>query len=233
MSDTPVGIYTIGQTPRLDLTAGLASRLASFRLELRGALDGLHPDEIPACRPGGYPLETRLRDGTRIVADADFLQPRLQEGIAELDADVRAHLVLCAGPFPLLTAGRPLFRPFDIAANEMSAHGHQSLELLVPFAAQAAPAARKWEAAGFSCRVHTLAERPEEQPVAHWFADRLADASADAVMFDYVGFPPAILDEVREEIGTPVFDAGHLAIDELERTLRPTTNATEDRGTER
>ena len=221
MGDTPVGIYTIGQTPRPDLTAGLAGRLASFRLELRGAIDGLRRDEIPACRLGGYPLETRLSDGTRIVADADFLQPLLQESIAELDADVGAHLVLCAGPFPLLTARRPLLRPFDIAANEMSARGHRSLELLVPFAAQAGPATRKWEATGFSCRVHVLAEKPEERSVAHWLADRLAGAPADAIMFDYVGFPAAILDEVREEIGTPVFDAGHLAIDALERTLRP------------
>jgi protein AroM len=219
MRDTPVGIYTVGQTPRPDLTESLARRLPSCRFELRGAIDGLGPRQIAACRPAGYPLETRLQDGTRIVADAEFLQPRLQASISELDADVRAHLVLCAGPFPLLTARRPIFRPFDIAAGEMLARGHRSLELLVPFAAQAGPAAGKWEAVGLSCRVHTLTDAPEERPVADWLGDRLAGTPADAIMFDYVGFPAAILDALRKQTGTPVFDAGDLALDELARSM--------------
>lgn len=220
MSDTPVGIYTIGQTPRPDLTAGLASRLGSARFEIRGAIDDLDRDEIPACRADGYPLETRLRDGTRVVVDACFLEPRLQLAVTELDVDVRAHLILCAGPFPSLTARRPLIRPFEIAAAEMSTRGHMSLEVMVPFAAQAAPAARKWETAGFTCRMQVLAAKPEERPAARWLVDRLAGASADAVLFDYVGFPVEILEVVQREIGIPVFDAGHLAVGELQRTLR-------------
>lgn len=220
MSDTPVGIYTIGQTPRPDLTAVLASRLGPFRFEIRGAIDDLDGDEIPASLPGGYPLETRLRGGTRVVVDAGFLEPRLQEAIAELDSEVRAHLVLCAGPFPSLVARRPLIRPFDVAAAEMSARGHRSLEVMVPFAAQAAPAALKWKAAGFACRMHVLAKKPEKRPVAGWLAERLAGASVDAIMFDYVGFPVAILEDVQRGIAVPVFDAGHLAIEELRRTMR-------------
>jgi hypothetical protein len=43
--------------------------------------------------------------------------------------------------------------------------------------------------------------------------------SADALVFDYVGFPAAISDEVAAEIDTPVFDLGHLAMNALEGKL--------------
>lgn len=219
MSDTAVGIYTIGQTPRPDLTENLARDLGSFRLEIRGALDGLTADQLPACGADGYPLETRLRDGTRVVVDAAFLEPRLQDAIAECDDGVAAHLVLCAGPFPGLTSRGALVRPFDVAVTELAGRGFRSLEVVVPFAAQASPSVRKWEAAGFSGRTHVLGEMPSDRSVAHWLPDRLADTRADALVLDYVGLPAAILAEVGAAIDIPVFDLGHLAMNALARTL--------------
>jgi hypothetical protein len=39
------------------------------------------------------------------------------------------------------------------------------------------------------------------------------------LVFDYVGFPSATLGEVAVRIEIPVFDLGHLALDELEKIL--------------
>ena len=219
MSDTVVGIHTIGQTPRPDLMEGLTGLLGLSRFEMRGALDDLTRDQIPACGPGGYPLETRLRDGTPVVADAAFLEPHLQDVIADLDGRVSAHLVLCAGSFPSLTARKPLIQPVEVAVAELSARGLESLEVMVPFGAQAVPSARKWEAAGFSCRIHVFGESVGK-PFTRWLADRLAKTSADALVFDYVGFSAVILERVGAEIDIPVFALGRLAIDALERTLQ-------------
>jgi protein AroM len=217
--DSVVGIYTIGQTPRPDLTEDLARYLGSSRSEIRGALDGLDEGQVPVCGADGYPLETRLRDGTRVVVDAAFVEPLLQQAIDEWDGRVSTHLVLCAGPFPRLTARRTLIQPFNVAVTELTEHGLRSLEVVVPFAAQAAPAVRKWEAAGFSCRAHELDKKPEAMPVARWLADRLTETSADALVFDYVGSRAAFLEEVGAEIGVPVLDLGHLALDALFRTM--------------
>jgi len=237
MSQRTVAVYTIGQTPRPDLTEELARRFPSTRFHVMGALDGLTAEELaaaahepagrelakadaPTARTTPYPLETRLRNGTRIVVDAAFLEPLLQESISARDVHVTAHLVLCAGPFPNLTGEAPLLRPFELAAANFARQEFETLHGVVPFAAQARPAARKWERAGFSCRTLALDAKPDDVSVARWLAPRVADA--DALVFDYVGFASRILDEVAAEVSVPVFDLGHLALDALEQMLSPT-----------
>jgi protein AroM len=220
MNDTVVGVYTIGQTPRPDLTEHLADRFGPVRFEVLGALDDLPPERIPACGSDGYPLETRLHDGTRVVVDSAFLEPRLQQAIAEWDGRVAVHLILCAGSFPGLTARRTLIRPFRVAVAELAGRGLRSLEVVVPFAAQATPSAHKWEAAGFSCRMHALGEKSANLSAVRWLSDRMAATRADAVLFDYVGFPVEMFHEVAGEVDIPVFDLGHVALDALARTLQ-------------
>ena len=219
MPETIVAAYTIGQTPRPDLTGELGLRFPWARITVAGALDGWSAGELPACEPGGYPLETRMRDGTRVVVDAAFLEPRIQQAILERDAHVTAHVVLCAAPFPSLTAGRPLVVPFTASVARLGRLAVHRLALVVPFRAQAAPAMRKWEASGFPCTAHVLEERPEGRPVSAWLAADPAVVAAEALVFDYVGYPKAILDEVASELDLRVFDLGHLALDALQETL--------------
>jgi hypothetical protein len=229
MRDPVVGAYTIGQTPRPDLAQDLEDRFGSLRFRVVGALDGLEREEIPACPPRGYPLETRLRDGTRVVVDAAFVEPLLQQAVDELDGEVSAHLILCAGPFPRLAAPRPprgaptvptpLILPFAAAVDRLTGAGHRRLDVVVPFAAQAAPAVEKWGAADFACRAHVFAEKPRHLTVPEWLSGLVSRSRARALVFDYVGFPAAILDEVGAGMGIPVFDVGRLAMDALEETL--------------
>lgn len=191
-----------------------------------GALDDLRPDEIAPLEDGGYPLETRLRDGSRVVVDAGFVGPLLQTGINRHDDGARAHLILCAGPFPDLATpatpsgqATPLIRPFEVAAQKLVADGYRRLDVLVPFARQATPAQEKWAGAGFSCRVHVAAERPNERTLSKWAADVLSEGDAEAFVLDYVGFPVATLGEVEAGTQVPAFDLGHLAFLALEEVL--------------
>ena len=215
MNDLIVGIYTVGQTPRPDLVENLKRVAHTFRFELLGALDGLVEDQVPVCGPGGYPLETRLRDGTRIVVDAAFLGQRLQEAITKWDDRVSAHLVLCAGSFPYLRARKMLIQPFDCAVSHFAACGLRSLEVVVPFAAQVTSSVRKWEAAGFSCRAHVLLDRSASGFVERWLPESVGETSADALVIDYVGLPATDLKKAQTEMDIPVFDLGYLAIDSL------------------
>ena len=219
MNDPIVGIYTIGQTPRPDLVENLKRAAHTFRFEIRGALDDLGQDQVPACAPGGYPLETRLRGGTRVVVDAAFLEPRLQEAVTKWDDRVSAHLVFCAGYFPSLRARKTLIQPFDVAVSHFAACGLRSLEVVVPFAAQATSSVRKWEAAGFSCRAHVLGKNSMSGCVEGWLPQSVGETNADALVIDYVGFPVTALKQAQTELDIPVFDLGYLAIDSLERCL--------------
>ena len=229
MSEPLVGVYTIGQTPRPDLTEELEHRFQSVRFQVVGALDGMERDEIPAWPLRGYPLETHLSDGTRVVVAATFVEPLLQQAVDELDARVCAHLVLCAGRFWSLavpdpplgspTAPTPLIQPFHVAAAELKRRGHHRLDIVVPFADQAPPAMDKWAAADFACRAHVFAEKPRHRTISQWLSGLVSRTRAQALVFDYVGFPAAMFEEVRAEIDIPVFDLGRLALDALEETL--------------
>ena len=83
MSEAVLRAYVIGQTPRPDLTDDLTRRFPGTPVDVVGALDGLTYDEIEMCDACAYPLETRLRDGTRVVIDAGYVEARIQ---AALDA---------------------------------------------------------------------------------------------------------------------------------------------------
>jgi hypothetical protein len=226
MSDPVVRAYVIGQTPRPDLTDDLGERFPSVSFEVVGALDDVAPEAIEACSGCPYPLETRLRDGARVVVDAAYVARLLQKTLDAYRGDAAAHLVLCAGPFPELTAppapsGAPaaLVRPFDAAVASFRAHGYRDLEVLVPFPDQARPARDKWASAGFACRTHVLAGRPPDTPLPEWVADRVEGGHADAVVFDYVGFPSEALRDVADRIEIPLFDLGHLALDVLQELI--------------
>jgi hypothetical protein len=226
MSQPVVATHIIGQTPRPALTELLAGRFPGVEFAVHGALDGLDRDEIPECPPRGYPLETRLQDGTRVVVDAAFLEPRLQDVINGMDAEASVHLLLCAGPFPNLTVPTlpvvptPLIRPFDAAVAEFKKRGYRTLDVVVPFAGQASSGMDKWGAEGFACRAHVFTEKPRHRSLTEWLSGLVKGTRAQALVFDYVGFPADTRDEVAAAVPVPVFDLGHLAMDALEETLK-------------
>jgi len=224
MTPATVAVHTIGQSPRPDLTDALTRRFPAVQFITLGALDDVDPREIPSCAAHAYPLETRLRDGTRIVVDAHFVEPRLQAAIDSIDQRAAIHLLLCAGSFPGLASNHPLIAPFEHAVRHLKEKSTETLEVVVPFIQQAAPARTKWEERGFTVRMHAVdeeprGERPSGEPMVAWLGDRWRDTRAEAVVLDYVGFPTATLDALRAVVGIPVFDLGQMALDELERRL--------------
>ena len=69
--------------------------------------------------------------------------------------------------------------------------------------------------------MHPLGSSPADQALTGWLRDRLEGRRADAIVFDYVGFPPEVLESVRAEFDVPVLDLGHVAIAALNRILDP------------
>ena len=51
--------------------------------------------------------------------------------------------------------------------------------------------------------------------MSEWLPGQIQADDADAVVFDYVGFPAEMMREIADETGLPVFDLGHLALDAL------------------
>jgi len=100
-----VGMITIGQSPRLDVTLEIKDILGP-RIEIVecGALDGLSPEEINELKPSKseYILVTRLRDGTTVRVSREKIIDRMNRCIRKIENNVEIVVILCTGEFPML-----------------------------------------------------------------------------------------------------------------------------------
>jgi protein AroM len=169
-----LGVVTIGQSPRADLTGELAAYLpAGTNLLERGALDDLGSPAIAALAPDTDEdtLTSRLRDGESVVLDRRRLVPRLEAAIAALEQQGTAvNLLVCTGTFPPLHHERPLLDAERLLVSGVSAVVHQSgpLGVVVPLPAQRNVLSMRWE-------------RALGAPVLVGNADPYADSAADAI----------------------------------------------------
>jgi protein AroM len=214
-----IGAISIGQSPRPDLLEPLRSRLPADRVTIveLGALDGLERAHLPLTEPGGYPLTTRMRDGTRVTVDEAFLSPLVQTAIDEAEGEgCVASILLCAGGFEGVHATRPLVRPFELGAATLRSLGFGRVAVVVPIDDQVEPSRCKWSAAGFDPSViaATLGE------AAAVLADQ-GQPRPEVVVLDFVGHPEAAVGHLREFVEPPVLDLGELAAVTLASTLGP------------
>jgi protein AroM len=148
-----LGVVTIGQSPRADLTGELAGYLpAGTNLLERGALDDLSSSTITALAPGADEdtLTSRLRDGEPVLLDRQRLVPRLEEAISALEQQgTEVNLLVCTGTFPPLHHGRPLLDAERLLVSGVGAVVHRSgpLGVVVPLPAQQNVLSMRWERA--------------------------------------------------------------------------------------
>lgn len=197
---------TIGQSPRPDLLEPLLARLpVDVEIIEVGALDQLTAATLPRRRAqvrravDGYPLSTRMRDGTGVTLDEAELAPLVQAAVARAErAGVAVTLLLCAGGFLDVATEGALVRPFDAAVERLRWIGARRIAVLVPFEAQAGPAAGKWAGAGFD--PFTIIGDPATVGVP--------TEPYDAIVIDYVGHPSAAVETLRGRTVLPVVDLG-------------------------
>ena len=115
-----IGAITIGQAPRVDVTADIMDIFeGQAELVQAGGLDGLTKEEIAKFKPeeGDYVLVSRLTDGTSVTFAERYILPRLQEAIDRMEEDgCRLIMFFCTGKFPetLTSKNIPLLYPCDI-----------------------------------------------------------------------------------------------------------------------
>lgn len=99
-----LGILTIGQSPRPDVTKDMSPFFGeNVQILERGALDGLALEKIKALSPerGMLPLCTRLSDGTEVVIAKEKILPLIKRAIDEMnEKKASIILLLCVGSFP-------------------------------------------------------------------------------------------------------------------------------------
>jgi protein AroM len=186
-----LGVVTVGQTPRNDLTPDLLRTTGVALIEF-GALDGLGSPEIEtlAPRPGEAALVTRLRDGSHVSVAADRMHALIQSAVREAESDPSSlgTLLMCTGPFEGLEHRGLLFQADDLLSGAVRALGRRArVGVICPLEGQRHESARKFEDGVLE--VSTAAANPygsadEVLPVAR----SLAAEGMEIVVLDCMGF---------------------------------------------
>ncbi|MFE6446787.1 AroM family protein [Nocardiopsis dassonvillei] len=208
---TRLGVVTIGQAPRTDLTPEITALVPEATVVERGVLDGLTRAQIEArpVAPDDHALTTRLADGTSVVLGGSLVMERLPGLLADLEREVDAVLLACTGAFPELEHTKPLFVPDRMIAFGTAALLGDTgrLGVVCPL-----PEQRRDTEAKFGRRLPAGARvltdvcspytgTPDDLAAA---ARRLADAGADLLALDCVGYTEEMRARAAAASGLPV-----------------------------
>jgi protein AroM len=186
-----LGLLTLGQSPRTDVTPAFVAVLGgAVRILERGALDGLDGAALDALRavPPEPALETRLRSGAPIGLRKAALTTRLEAAAHALTAECDAVLLLCSGLFPALEESCPgLVQPVHLLRGAVRALCRRRILGVIGPASDMEAAPAQW--APCADRVFCAPASPYEPVAATAAAARnLAGAGAQVILLDDMGF---------------------------------------------
>lgn len=202
-----IGMITVGQSPRSDVTPDLDPILngAVDRMEI-GALDGLTREQIAefAPRDGDYVLVSRMRDGSSVTFAERYVIPRLQQCIDDLEArGADLILFLCTGVFPEFRSNVPLIFPCDLLYGIVpSLTKHSNIAVITPKQEQIPQSIKKW--GEYVATAQVFAATPYGgAPDLERTAGEIARTDADLVVLDCIGFTAEMKRRVAEITGKP------------------------------
>lgn len=213
-----LGVVTIGQTPRIDLTPELEALLPGVQLVERGVLDGCDAATIASFAPqaGDHTLTTRLADGGSAIIGEAAVMRRLPDVLRGVAGETDAVLLACTGPFPAIALDVPLFVPDRIIAHALAAVAPigRPVGIVAPLEAQRADTTAKFaRVLGDDVPVHVAIASPytDDEATLRTAAAELAAAGARVVALDCFGYTAAMRDAVADETGLPVVVARSVA----------------------
>lgn len=205
-----IGLVTIGQSPRVDLTPDLEELWQSrYTLLERGALDDLSPEAIAELAPAEDEtvLVSRLREGGCARIAEERLIPLVQEAITQVGRQASAVFLLCTGEFPPIDSSVPLFEPDRLLRNAVRGiiRPGQTLGVIVPEADQQEDIVRRW-AKYIDNPVITDFGSPyaSDTELLERAAERLSQQNVDLIVLDCLGYSQKMKALVKAITGCPV-----------------------------
>lgn len=205
-----IGAITIGQSPRVDVTADIMD-IFGGRIELvqAGGLDGLTREQIARFAPGegDYVLVSRLNDGSSVTFAERYILPRLQEAIDRMEEDgCRLIMVFCTGSFPETLSAKniPLIYPCEILDRLVPLMSKKSnIICMTPSPLQLEQTENKWK--NYVKQVKSIAASPYgDWETLEKAADEAKEMDADLIVLDCIGYTQKMKDMFAEKTGKMV-----------------------------
>jgi protein AroM len=204
-----IGAITVGQAPRVDVTADIMDILGP-KVELleRGGLDGLSREEIEQFKPepGDYILVSRLVDGSSVTFAEKYILGRLQKAIDALEAEgVTLIMVFCTGEFPAeLRSNVPMIFPGDVIERiAPMLTNRSSIIAVTPSPLQIEQSQAKWLKYVDKCVSVSVSPYGSYEDVAALAAE-IKDVDADLIVLDCIGFTQQMKEMFAEKTGKPI-----------------------------
>lgn len=202
--DEKIGLLTIGQSPRSDMTPEMKALLGpSVEFVEVGALDDLNENEIRQLSPGSNETTyiSRLRNGRSVKLSKSKLLPYLQNQLSKVEEEVSSSIVVCTGSFPTLNNKKPILFPDQVLKNVVQAVlGSGTLGLIVPLEEQRMQLLDKWG----SIPVVAAAASPYEKADFEKPALELKEKGATIFVLDCMGYTDEHKQKVKSVTGLPV-----------------------------
>lgn len=185
-----IGVLTIGQSPRLDVTPSIQSILGDeIIITESGGLDSLLDEEFHLISPDNSDITyiSRLRSGNSIKIGKSKLLPFLQERLWELEEKVEVVIMLCTGDFPSLETKKPIIYPDKVLNNTVKAIlSSGSLGLIIPLEEQRDSLIKKWNQSNL--QLITEVASPYDESDISGAAKSLKDQGANLIVLDCMGY---------------------------------------------
>lgn len=205
MSKKKIGLVTIGQSPRVDLTPEMEPLMGeNCELVEAGALDDLSSEEIERISPeeGEETYVSRLRSGDFARISKQKLLPLLQKKILMLEEKVSSTILVCTGSFPSIEHNKPLLFPDKILfafVNSVIANG--TLGVLIPLIKQEDSLKKKWVNVSVVVQSANPYQKDDDFITP---ALKLKELGATLIVLDCMGYTEEHKRIVKQATGLPV-----------------------------
>ena len=187
-----LGIITIGQSPRVDLTEDLKAILnKNITIVEKGILDKYTDKEVKdefSPHQGEKILVSRMKDGSQVILSEEKIIKSIQGCIMELEKHVDMILILCTGKFPDYKHRKPLLIPKEILHGVVSKlTAGKKLGVIVPKDEQVNAITNMWNKSGVEIQIK--AASPYEYIEAIKEASKFfKDKDIDYIVLDCMGY---------------------------------------------
>ena len=207
MNSPRVGLLTIGQSPREDITSEIRPLfLPHIEIVEAGLLDNLSPAEIEQLHPEyeESSLVSRLRGGSQVRLSEQKISALLPEFIEAMKTDMKVQAVglLCTHDFPDTKFSSTVISPFNylnfLITQVLKV---QYIGVVVPLKSQIDMTRTKWEKDKIIVEVkspYTEGKSWEE------IAQKFNREKVEAVILDCIGYKIADKKELQNLISLPI-----------------------------
>ncbi len=201
-----LGIITIGQSPRVDLTADMFKVLSKdIEVVEKGLLDEYTLNEVEhlfAPQSGDHILVSRMRDGTQVRLSESQIFNRLQGAILALEKEVDVILLLCTGALPKVQSSKPLIMPKPLIKSVVDAlRDDHKIGLVIPDAAQRNMIEEWWQSQGIESEICIFSPYDVSEDILNI---SFRETEIEYVVMDCMGYSEDIKNRISKQTGKKV-----------------------------